>query len=137
MSQEVRPTKRRNKAQPKPKERTVQREIVSGLRQCGLAVVAIPNGGQYVGDATARIRMAIAKRMDGEVAGFPDLLIMSKRGPSKFGLLEVKRVGADLNTDHHQRQLDCHAAIAADGHNVAEVNSFDQALEAVKSWGML
>ena len=137
MNAAVGPSKRRPKALPKPLERAVQRGIVSGLRKLGLAVVAVPNGGQYVGNPTARIRMAMAKRMDGEVAGFPDIMILSKRGPSKCGFLEVKREGADLNTEHHQRQLDCHAALIADGHNVAEVNSFDQALEAVKSWGML
>ena len=120
-----------------PKERTVQRDIVRGLRTLGLAVVAIPNGGAYEGDEQKRIRMAMSKRMEGVVSGFPDLLIMSKRGPSRFGLLEVKREGASLSTDHAKRQLDCHAAIAADGHAVALVRSVDEAVTAVKSWGLI
>lgn len=120
---------------PPRTERSVQREIVGALRQIGLRVVAIPNGGQYVGDTEQRYRMAMAKRMDGEVSGFPDLLVLTAKGPPRCAFLEVKRPKASLSGDHARRQADCHAALAADGHHVAIVRSFDDALTAIKEWG--
>lgn len=116
----------------------MQREIVQTLRAHGLAVVHIPNGGQYVGDPEQRARMAIAKRLDGEVQGFPDLLIMTRRqNPGRAGFLEIKRPGASLSSDHAARQLECHAAMREDHQLVALVRSVEEALEAVRGWGFL
>ena len=122
---------------PAPKERTVQRQIVAGLRQIGLGVVAIPNGGEYRGSPEMRARMAIARRQEGVVSGFPDLMVLSKRGAPMTCFLEVKRPGVSLSGEHVARQLECHAALTADGHNVAIVRSLDDAIAAVKSWGMI
>ena len=113
---------------PVPKERAVQRAIISALRAAGYRVVHIPNGGAYHGDIAARARMAIAKRMDGEVAGFPDLLVMSRDG--RAGFLEVKRPGGKAG----ERQFVCHAVLAADGFPVAVVNDAAVALDLVRGW---
>ncbi len=123
---------------PNPTERSVQRTIVQGLRAHGLAVVAVPNGGQYVGNYQDRIRQAFALRADGVVSGFPDLIVMTKRlKPGLVGFLEVKREKASLASDHAERQLECHAAMRADHQLVALVRSFEEALETVRSWGFL
>lgn len=120
-----------------PKERTVQRQIVAGLRALGLRCIAIPNGGKLSGATPeVRARQAIARRRDGEVAGFPDLLVYRPRSPI-WGLLEVKREGVSLSGEHIARQLDCHAALRSDGQRVAIVRSLDDAVETVTGWGML
>ena len=129
--------KRRPVKLPTPCERTVQRNIVAGLRALGLAVVKIGNGGQLTGTPEERMRKAIARRRDGEVSGFPDLLILSKRGPSRFGLLEIKREGASMTTDHVKRQLECHEVLRAHGHNVGVADTLDQAVEHVRAWGLI
>lgn len=113
---------------PSPTERGVQRAIISALRASGYRVVHIPNGGAYHGDIASRVRMAIAKRMDGEVAGFPDLLVMTHDGRS--GFLEVKRPGGKAG----EHQLACHALLAADGFPVAVVNDAAVALDLVRGW---
>jgi hypothetical protein len=119
---------------PKPPlERVTQRAIVNGLRKLGLAVVAVPNGGQYSGSSEQRIRMAMAKRADGEVAGFPDLIVLTKRGTGRVGFIEVKRVGEVAR----ENQIACHAHLAADGHPVVTVWSLDEAVAAVTGWGFI
>jgi hypothetical protein len=118
-----------------PTERVIQRGIVKGLRERHLRVIHIPNGGQYTGDSIARLRMAMAKRMDGEVAGFPDLLVLRplKRGGPEIGLLEVKRAGGVLS----ERQVATLAHLEADGFKAAVVTSLDEALAALRSWGWM
>ena len=123
--------------QPTPKERVVQRQIVNGLRQLGLRVRHYPNGVKYAGTVMERNRQAAVMRADGLIPGFPDLQVVKPGKPPLYGHLEVKREGVSLSTDHARRQLDCHEAMRHDGENVAVVNTLDQALEAVKSWGML
>jgi hypothetical protein len=117
----------------KPTERAVQREIVRELRKLDLAVVHVPNGGQYRGNDEQRMRYAIAKRIDGEVAGFPDLIILTRKGLPRVGFLEVKRPGEKPN----ERQLSCHADLALCGHPVAVVKSLDDALAALTAWGFI
>lgn len=118
-----------------PLERVVQRAIIKDLRALGFRVVHVPNGGEYKGDAHARLRMAMAKRADGEVKGFPDLIVMRplKRGTPAIGFLEVKREGGTISDD----QLRCHAVIASDGFPVATVCTRDGAIDALKEWGWL
>ena len=119
-----------------PSERVVQRNIIAGLRAHGFAVVHIPNGGEYKGTEQERIRRAIAKRMDGEVAGFPDLAVLSRQkrhGHASTGWLEVKSAKGKVS----ERQEQCHAALAEDGHKVAVVRSLDDAICALQQWGWL
>ncbi len=120
-----------------PKERVVQRQIVNGLRACGLRVRHTPNGVKYAGSVQDRNRQAAVMRADGLVPGFPDLTVVKPGTPPIYGHLEVKREGASLASDHAQRQLECHEAMRRDGENVAVVRSLDEALSTVKSWGML
>ena len=116
-----------------PTERAVQRDIVRGLRKIGLAVVHVPNGGQYRGTAEQRMRYAIAKRMDGEVAGFPDLVVLTRTGPPRVCFLEVKRPGEKAT----ERQVACHVDLTLCGHPVAVVKSLDDAVEALSEWGFI
>lgn len=119
---------------PVPKERAIQRQIVSGLRAMGLRVVRVGNGGEHKGTEEQRIRRAMAKRMDGEVAGFPDLLIMTRDG--RAGFLEVKRPSGSMGDRAHlERQAVCHAILAEDHFPVAVARTFDEAVEHVTAWG--
>lgn len=118
-----------------PSERVIQRAIVKGLRSLRFRVIHVPNGGRYMGNDAARLKQAMAKRMDGEVAGFPDLILLRpiKAGGPAVGFLEVKAAGGLIS----ERQALNHASLAGDGFNVAVVTSLDEALAALKAWGWL
>lgn len=118
-----------------PCERTVQREIVKALRKAGFRVWHIPNGGSLSGTEQQRIRQGVARRMDGLVAGAPDLMILRPRarGGPAVGFLEVKREGGTLSP----AQLACLNHLETDGFDVAAVCTVDMALTALKEWGWL
>ncbi len=114
-----------------PTERTVQRDIIKALRSLGLRCIHIPNGVGLKGTPEERMRQGIARRRDGVVTGFPDLLIIKPGNPfARFGLLEVKREGGSLS----QEQIICMANMERDGVAVAAVCTVEGALQTIREW---
>ena len=116
-----------------PNERAIQRSIIAALRKIGIRCIHIPNGGSLTGSEYQRQRQGIARRMDGVVTGFPDLLLIRPGKPAQYGLLEVKRPGGTASI----AQSTCIATMRADGCCVEVVTSLDQALDALRKWGWL
>lgn len=110
----------------RPKERFVQRAIVTSLRLDGCIVVHVPNGGAR--DA----REGKALKDDGVMRGMPDLYVLRRDGVS--GWLEVKRPG-HRPSDTSAAQKAMHEALRARGQHVDVVSSIDEALTAVRGWG--
>ncbi len=111
------------------KERAIQREIVRAVRQMGFRAVHVPNGGSLAGDEQARMRQGVARRMDGCVTGFPDLLLM-RPGTGEVVFLEIKRPGGRLS----DAQDACIAHMRNDGFRVGTASKLDDAIYWLKKW---
>lgn len=121
---------------PLASEAQVQRAIIQRLQLSGIWAVHVPNGG-----ARSEWSHMEAKR-NGEVAGFPDLLLYKFGG--KHGLLEVKkpgwkapRPGASATRKAWEHRLRLYEELTDRGFDVAVVTSVDEAIAAIREWGWL
>ena len=112
------------------KERIIQREIIKALKQIGVGYAHVPNGAHLAGGKESRFKQMGALKGDGLYPGFPDLIIWRK---GNVAFLEVK----DVKGKPTDNQTACHAHMRADGLLVAIVRSADDAIEAVKKWGIV
>ncbi len=105
-------------------ERNIQIAIRSALTMLGVRSRHVPNAGK---------RSLVAGRMlkqEGMVAGFPDLICWDARG--QVGFLEVKAAKGRLS----DAQVDHIEGMERDQLRVAVVRSVDDAVAAVRGWGM-
>jgi hypothetical protein len=114
-----------------PPERVVQRQIVKTLRLLGLIVHHSPNGAALPGDSDARQKQAAVLRADGRMEGWPDLMVIDRRG--RLACLEVKREGGIVSADQ-ERVL---ALLARWNVPTAAICTLDEALICVRHWGMV
>ena len=105
-------------------ERAIQIAIRHRLQFYGITCLHIPNGGQRSVMAGRRLRG------EGMMAGAPDLICIAPGG--QVALLEVKAPGGRVS----EAQRDFHALLASKGHRIAVVHSQDEALEALRAWGL-
>jgi hypothetical protein len=139
---DVAPTlRKKRKALPPLSEAMVQRSIIQRLQLYGIFSVHCPNGGKRSDWAH------MEARRNGEVPGFPDLLLYAPGG--RHGLLEIKRPGwkaprapaaGTKPSDAWKAwgaRLELYEALTSRGHPVAVVTSVDEAVAAVKRWGWL
>lgn len=112
-------------------ESPIQREIVTALRKLGFIVHHSPNGAPLGGDQVARAKQAAVLKADGRMEGWPDLLVVNRRGET--GYLEVKRPGGVVSSDQERVAK----ILAARGVQVAFVTRLDEALVALRGWGWL
>jgi hypothetical protein len=129
---EAKPARRVGKARKDaPSERVVQRQIVKALRALGIMAIHVPNGAYLHGDGMARMKQSAALVADGVLAGFPDILAISRDGA--MGLLEIKKEGGKVSAEQ-ERVL---ALLATRRVPLEVVCTLDAALDAVKRWGFV
>lgn len=106
-------------------ERAIQSAIRQRLILHGVVCIAIPNA------ARRSPALAAAMRAEGMMAGAPDLICVGDGG--KVGWLEVKAAKGRTS----DAQDDMHDLLRRKGHHVAVVRSQDEAVAALREWGMV
>lgn len=113
---------------PVPLERAVQIAIKKRLIFHGVICIHIPNAGRRSAAAGRRLKQ------EGMLPGAPDIIAIGEGG--KVAWLEVKRPGYSPS-DVSDNQHDMHDTLRRKGHFVAIVTSQDEAVEALRSAGLI
>lgn len=112
-------------------EGPIHRTILQWLRTVLPDAIVHHSANEGVRGGFKGIRDGANKKAMGQVAGFPDLLVLpwSHIGPMLF---EVKAAGNYADT----AQKAIHARLEALGYRVAVVRSIDDARAALQAWGV-
>lgn len=113
---------------PPPLEAKIQIAIKQRLILYGVVAAHVPNAGKRSKAAGRRLKA------EGMITGFPDLVCVGDGGRTMF--LEVKRPRYSPS-DVSDAQRDMHDLLRRKGHHVAIVTSQDEAVEALRSAGMI
>ena len=111
-------------------ESALQRDIRNALAKLGLETVHVPNGAHLAGEREKRGRHMANLKRDGLRVGMADLLVYARGG--RIAHLEVKTPG----NNQTPAQVAVQEWLEAWGHRYAVVRSIDDALAAVRQWGM-
>ena len=131
---------RKKRAGLKPEQR-VQRLVINAVRRLGIVAVHVPNGGKRGrwGHTTAKL--------DGEVAGFPDVLLYGRDG--RHALFEVKppewkaprapKIGQKPSASFKDwaERIRLYEDLRGRHFEVEVVRSLDQALGYLRAWGWI
>ena len=114
-----------------PSEAQIQRSIVQHLRTALPFSVVHHSANEGNRGGIAGIKDGARKKALGQVAGFPDIIVLhwSKVGPLFF---EVKAKKGRVTT----AQKEMHERLTALGYKVAVVRSIDDVKAALTEWGV-